>query len=149
MATITRFDPFRTAGLHDEVERMFREVAGLQGGDRDAPATAGAFSPALDVREHADEYTLYVELPGVDADDVEITLEENVLTIAGERSFYDDVETDEFRRVERRFGRYHRAVRLPDRVDGTAVSARYRDGVLTIRVPKAEEAKPRRIAIEA
>lgn len=148
MATITRFDPFRTAGLHDEVERMFREVMRGQGGDQDTPATAGAFSPALDVREHADFYTLFVELPGVDPADVELTLEENVLTIAGERGFYDDVETDEFRRVERRFGRYHRAVRLPDRVDGTAVTASYRDGVLTIQVPKAEEAKPRRIAIE-
>jgi HSP20 family protein len=145
MATITRFDPFRTAGLHEEVERMFREVSGAT---QDTPATAGAFSPALDVREHADFYTLFVELPGVDVDDVEITLEENVLTIAGERGFYDDLETDEFRRVERRFGRYHRAVRLPDRVDGNGVSATYGDGVLTIQVPKAEDAKPRRIAIE-
>lgn len=144
MATITRFDPFRTAGLHDEVERMFREVTG-----QDAPATAGAFSPALDVRETTDGYALFVELPGVDAEQVEITLEENVLTIAGERPFYDEFEPDEFRRVERRFGRFHRAVRLPDRVDSGAVTARHRDGVLRIEVPRAEESKPRRIAIES
>ncbi len=133
---------------------MFREAAGRGASDHDAPSTAGAFSPALDVREHPDFYTLFVELPGVAPDEVELTLEENVLTIAGERPFYDEVDDqdairpDEFRRVERRFGRYHRAVRMPDRVDGTAVSATYRDGVLTIRVPKAEEAKPRRIAID-
>lgn len=148
MATITRFDPFRTAGLHDEVERMFREVAG-HGRSQDAPATAGAFSPALDVRETTDGYVLFVELPGVDAEQVDLTMEENVLTITGERPFYGDVETEDFRRVERRFGRFHRAVRLPDRVDASAVTARYRDGVLTIEVPKAEESKPRRIAIEA
>lgn len=145
MATITRFDPFRNAGLHNEVERMFREAIGSS----DAPVTAGAFSPALDVHEGPDAYTFYVELPGVTADEVEITLEENVLTIAGERAFYDEVDDDDFRRVERRFGRFHRSVRLPDRVAGDQVTARYGDGILTITVPKAEDAKPRRISIEA
>lgn len=145
MATITRFDPFRTAGLQTEVERMFREAMGAG----DGPVTAGAFAPALDVHEGEDGYTLYVELPGVTADEVEITLEENVLTIAGERAFYADMDGDDFRRVERRFGRFHRSVRMPDRVAGDQVAARYADGVLTITVPKAEEAKPRRISIEA
>lgn len=145
MATITRFDPFRTAGLHSEVERMFREALG----SADAPVTAGAFSPALDVQEGEDGYTLFVELPGVTSDDVEITLEENVLTIEGQRDFYDQQDPDDFRRVERRFGRFHRSVRLPDRVAGDQVAARYADGLLTIDVPKAEEAKPRRISIEA
>lgn len=146
MAQITRFDPFRTVGLHNEVERMFREA---MGSSEDAPVTAGAFSPALDVHESEDGYTLHVELPGVSPDDVEITLEENVLTISGERSFYDEVSTEDFRRVERRFGRFHRSVRLPDRVAGDSVTARYADGMLTITVPKAEEAKPRRINIDA
>ena len=146
MATITRYDPFRSGGLHNEVERMLREAMGSSG---DSPVTAGAFSPALDVHESEDGYTLHVELPGVSPEDVEITLEENVLTISGERSFYDEVDTEDFRRVERRFGRFHRSVRLPDRVAGDGVTARYADGMLTITVPKAEEAKPRRISIDA
>ncbi len=144
MPTITRFDPFRTAGLHGEMERMLREAVA----PGKSPVTAGAFSPALDVHESEDAYTIHVELPGVAADDVELTLEENVLTIAGERSFYDEVDADDFRRVERSFGRFHRAVRLPDRVAGDQVTARHADGLLTIVVPKAEEAKPRRIAID-
>ena len=143
MATLTRYEPFRdVSSLNDEVERVFRHVFG--NGDT---TPAGAFSPSLDVEEDADAFTLHVELPGVVAADVELSLEENVLTIAGERPFYADRDPQTFRRIERRVGRFHRAVRLPDRVDGDRVTATYRDGVLTVQVPKAEEAKPRRIAI--
>jgi HSP20 family protein len=131
-------------GMHEEMERVFHQLFG-EGG----PATAGAWSPALDVEESDDGFTLHVELPGVDPGDVEVNLEENVLTIAGERRFYDDRTAEAFRRVERRFGRFHRAVRLPDRVDGERVEARYANGLLTISVPKAEDAKPRRIQVTA
>lgn len=129
--------------LHDEVERVFRQAFG----DADRPSTAGAWSPLLDVEEDADNFTLHVELPGVEPDAVEVSLEENVLTITGERDFYRERDAEGFRRIERRFGRFHRAVRLPDRVDGDAVQARYDNGLLTILVPKAEETKPRRIAV--
>lgn len=147
MATLmTRPNLFRDpTGFQSEVERMFRDVLD---GTR-APATAGAFAPPLDVEETEDGFTLVVELPGVAAEDVDITLEENVLTISGERTFYADKDADGFRRVERSFGRFHRAVRLPDRVDADRVEAGYRDGLLTISVPKAEEAKPRRIEVRA
>ena len=147
MATLmNRPNPlFRDAGLPTEVERLFRDVFDTTR----APATAGAFAPALDVEETEDGFTLLVELPGVAVEDVDITLEENVLTISGERSFYAGREVDSFRRVERSFGRFHRAVRLPDRVAADRVEAGYRDGLLTITVPKAEEAKPRRIEVRA
>ena len=143
---MTRYGPVRdVASLQDEMERVFRQVFG----DRGAASPAGAFSPALDVEESEDAFTLHVELPGVRADEVEVSLEENVLTIAGERSFYDAKEAEGFRRIERHFGRFHRSVRLPDRVDADAVQASYRDGMLTVTVPKAEESKPRRIQIQA
>lgn len=146
MASITRYDPVRNVStLQDEVERAFRQVFG--GGQQVAATPAGAFSPALDVEESVDGFTLHVELPGVAADEVEVSLEENVLTIAGERRFYSDKDADAFRRLERQFGRFYRAVRLPDRVDGNRVEATYRDGLLTIAVPKAEDAKPRRIQV--
>jgi HSP20 family protein len=131
------------APMHDEMERMLRQVFG----DRQGASPVGAFSPALDVEEDENAFTLHVELPSVDPDEVEVSLEENVLTIAGERRFYDERETDGFRRIERNFGRFHRSVRLPDRVDASKVDASYRDGLLTITVPKAEEAKPRRIQV--
>jgi HSP20 family protein len=143
---ISRYDPFRdVAGLSAEVDRLFRDAIG---GTR-APATAGAFAPALDVEETEDGFTLFVELPGVAPENVDLTLEENVLTISGERAFYDERTAESFRRVERSFGRFHRAIRLPDRVNGAGVEADYHDGLLTIRVPKAEEAKPRRIEVRA
>lgn len=149
MNGMTRYEPIRElAGLQDEMERMFSSVLGGRSTDR--PATAGAWSPALDVEETDDVFTLHVELPGVDPEEVEITLEESVLTISGERRFYNEnEEANGFRRIERRFGRFHRAVRLPDRVDGERVEATYRDGLLTISVPKAEEAKPRRISVKS
>jgi HSP20 family protein len=131
--------------LQNEMERVFRQVFG----DVERPSTAGAWSPALDVEEDEDSFTLHVEVPGVEPSDVEVSLEENVLTISGERRFYADREAEGFRRVERAFGRFHRAVRLPDRVDGGRVEARYANGLLTIRVPKAEEAKPRRIEVRS
>jgi HSP20 family protein len=145
MAAVTRFSPGRdVSSVHDEMERMFRAAFG----DR-AATTAGAFTPILDVEENDDTFTLYIELPGVDPDEVEVSLEENVLTIAGERRFYDEKDAEGFRRIERHFGRFHRAVRLPDRVDPDKVDASFRDGMLTITVPKAEEAKPRRIQVQA
>ena len=150
MTTLNRYDPLRNVSpLHEEMERLFRQSLG----DREGASLAGAFSPALDVEEDPDGFTLHVELPGVAPEDVDVSLEENVLTISGERRFYaksgdgSEDNAEGFRRVERHFGRFHRAVRLPDRVDPERVQADYRDGMLTIRVPKAEEAKPRRIEI--
>jgi HSP20 family protein len=153
MATITRFEPLSAASLHEDVDRLLRETFGRglgRSGTADGPSVtaAGAFGPALDVEESDDAFTIHVELPGVPADQVDVSLEENVLTISGERRFYDDREVDGFRRIERSFGRFHRAIRLPDRVDADGVRAVQRDGVLTITAAKAEDAKPRRIAVE-
>lgn len=126
----------------DDFNRMFRQFFG----DSDT-SLAGAFSPALDVEENEDGFTLHVELPGVTPDQVDVSIEENVLTVAGQRDFYSDTNAEGFKRIERRFGRFHRAVRLPDRVDPDRIEASYRDGLLTITVPKAESAKPRRIQV--
>lgn len=132
------------ASLQDDFQRIVRQVFG----DADT-SLAGAFSPALDVEETDNEFTLHVEIPGVEPDEVDVSIEENVLTIAGTRDFYSNKEAEGFRRMERRFGRFHRAVRLPDRVDPDRVAAAYKDGMLTITVPKAESAKPRRIQVES
>ncbi|WP_062132267.1 Hsp20/alpha crystallin family protein [Demequina aestuarii] len=126
----------------DDFNRMVRQFFG----DSDT-ALAGAFSPALDVEENEEGFTLHVEIPGVSPDQVDVSIEENVLTVAGQRDFYEESNPDGFKRVERRFGRFHRAVRLPDRVDPDHIEAAYRDGLLTITVPKAESAKPRRIQV--
>ncbi len=148
--SLSRYYPREVASLQDEFERMFRTfLGGGTSGGESAPATAGAWSPALDVEETEDAFVLHVELPGCRPEDVEVSLEENVLTVTGERRFYDEREAEGFRRVERRFGRFHRAVRLPDRVDPDQVEADFDHGLLTITVPKAEQAKPRRIQVRS
>ena len=138
---MTRAVPSATP-WNDDFQRIVRTFLG----DADA-SLAGAFSPALDVEESEDKFTLHVELPGIAADQVDVSIEESVLTIAGQRDFYEDKNSEGFRRVERRFGRFHRAIRLPDRVDPEGIEAAYKDGLLTVTVPKAESAKPRRIHI--
>ncbi|MES1170991.1 MAG: Hsp20/alpha crystallin family protein [Actinomycetota bacterium] len=115
-------------------------------GDAEAPLR-GSFAPALDVEENEDNFTLHVEVPGVKPEDVDVSIEESVLTVAGSRNFYEDKSAEGFRRVERSFGTFRRSVRLPDRVDPDAVTAEYKDGLLTVTVPKAESAKPRRIQV--
>ncbi|WP_062302391.1 Hsp20/alpha crystallin family protein [Demequina subtropica] len=126
----------------DDFQRIVQQFFG----DTDT-ALAGAFSPALDVEESEDGFTMHIELPGVKPEEVDVSLEENVLTVSGKRDFYDEKDVEGFRRVERRFGSFHRAVRLPDRVDPDQVAATYKDGLLTVTVAKSEAAKPRRIQV--
>src|SRR6478752_7519095 len=132
-----------TAPWQNDFQRMVNQFFA----DAEAPLS-GAFAPALDVEETDEGFTLHVELPGIDPSAVDVSIEENVLTIAGERNFYSDKSSEGFRRVERRFGTFHRSVRLPDRVDPNGVTAEYSDGLLTVVVPKSESAKPRRIQVE-
>ena len=101
----------------------------------------------MDVAETADALTLYAELPGLSREDVDITLENNVLTVRGERKFEKDVKEESFHRIERAYGAFSRSFTLPTNVKNDGVEATFKDGVLTVRIPKAEEAKSRKIAI--
>jgi HSP20 family protein len=156
MATMMRWDPFqdlRTA--QDEMAQMTQmaqmsprlaHALGLhaqpQGG-----ATATAWAPALDISERKDAYLVTVELPGVEADDLEITLEDGLLTIQGERHFAHDSSERQFHRVERRYGAFRRSITLPARVQAEQIEASFENGVLQIVVPKMEEATPKRIQV--
>jgi HSP20 family protein len=113
-----------------------------QGSDR-----ATAWAPALDISERKDAYLVTVELPGVKLDDLQITLEDGLLTIQGERHFAHDSSDQRFHRVERRYGAFRRSITLPTHVQADAVEATVEDGVLQIMVPKMEEAKPKRIQV--
>jgi len=112
-----------------------------------AMANAPAWAPALDISERKDAYLVTVELPGVKLDDLTITLEDGMLTIQGERLFTNDSSEQQFHRIERRYGSFRRAITLPAHVMADAVEASVEDGVLQILVPKAEEAKPKRIQV--
>lgn len=106
-----------------------------------------AWMPAVNIRETEGAYFVEADLPGLTKEDVDITLENNLLRLTGERRFEKDTKDENYHRVERSFGTFLRTFSLPSQVDPEGVKASFKDGVLTIEVPKAEEARPRKIAI--
>ena len=106
-----------------------------------------AWMPPVDIQETEEGYRLTAELPGLTRDDINITLENNVLRLAGERKFEKDVKKESYHRIERAYGNFQRSFSLPHQVNPEKVEAAFKDGVLTIAVPKAEQARSRKITI--
>jgi HSP20 family protein len=151
MATMTRWDPFQDLrSAQDEMAQlspMLAHALGLHTQQGSGRATTTAWAPALDISERKDAYLVTVELPGVDADDLQVTLEDGLLTIQGERYFAHDSSEQHFHRVERRYGAFRRSITLPAHVMAEQIEATVDNGVLQIMVPKTEEATPRRIQV--
>ena len=125
----------------DQINRLF--------GLTTRPAESfGDWSPALDAFEDKDKYTVSIEVPGLKKDDLNVTVHDGVLTISGERKTEKDVKEGTVHRTERYYGKFSRSVSLPAAVRADKVSAAYKDGVLTVEVPKAEEAKPKTIEVK-
>jgi HSP20 family protein len=144
--TMTRFDPFREfTTLQDRMNRLFGDVY-----LRDEDLTSrGNWVPPVDIYETpGHDLVIKVELPDVNREDVEVTVENNTITIKGNKNFPGDVKEEQFRRVERRYGSFVRSFTLPNTVDAAKVSAEYKNGVLTVKLPYREEAKPRTINVE-
>ena len=143
---LVRWEPFRElAALQNEMGRLMNQVAGgpTQGGD----GQTSTWLPAVDVWETENEIVLSFDLPGIPEDKISVELDDNVLTVSGERERADQQTGERFYRYERRFGSFARSVTLPAGVNEEAIKADYRDGVLEVRVPKPEEQKPKRIQI--
>jgi HSP20 family protein len=152
MATMTRWDPFQDLRNAQEelgqMSPMLAHALGLHAQQQGAAASGTpAWAPALDISERKDAYLVTVELPGVEPDDLEITLEDGLLTIQGERHSTQDSSEQQFHRVERRYGAFRRAITLPAQVQAEQIEATVDNGVLQIVVPKMEEAKPKRIQV--
>ncbi len=130
--------------LSDRFLDDFFAPAGL---NRSEDVSDRGWSPAVDVKENDKGVSLMVDLPGLKKEDINIHLEDSVLTVTGERKFERDEEKDNYHRVERAYGSFSRSFRLPNNVDGGSASASFTDGVLTLEIPKTEEAKPRSIEI--
>jgi HSP20 family protein len=145
---IVRFEPFRDlVSLQGRMNRLFDEsFRGLEGHSQEDWAQ-GAFTPAVDIYEHEGTIVLKAELPGVDAKDVDIRVENNVLTLRGERKFESEVKKEAYQRVERAYGSFSRSFTLPNAVDTEKIKADYTDGVLRLSLPRKEEAKPKQITI--
>jgi HSP20 family protein len=146
--SITRWAP-ETDFLRGRFDRMFHQMLQDAWGGQ-APAEGAsdrAWMPAVDVKESEDTLGFAVELPGLTRDDIEITIENNILTIAGERKFEKEVKGEEYHRLERSYGHFSRSFTLPVGIRTDAVEADFTDGVLHVRLPKQENAKPRKIEI--
>jgi HSP20 family protein len=151
MATMMRWDPFQDLRSAQEemaqMSPMLGHALGLHAQKGGGRAMTTAWAPALDISERKDAYLVTVELPGVEVDDLEITLEDGLLTIRGERHFAHDSSEQQFHRVERRYGAFRRSITLPAQVQAEQIEASFENGVLQIMVPKMEEAKPKRIQV--
>ena len=139
---IIRWDPFREmTNFEDQFSRLWRGVAD---GKRQE-----SWLPAVDVFDTKEAVVLKAELAGMKPDDIQIEVEDNVLTIKGERRFAEKVEEDRYYRIERRFGSFQRSLALPQGVKADDIQASYEDGILEVRVPRAEEEQPRKITVTA
>jgi HSP20 family protein len=144
--SITRYDPFRDLrALQDEVNRLFS--SGISRGFDDEGIVRGAWTPNVDIYENKDNIVLEAELPGMNREDFELTVENNVLTLRGERRFEKRDEGDNYHRVERAYGSFTRSFTLPQTVSAENAAAEYKDGVLRVVLQKREEVKARRIEI--
>jgi len=145
--SLMRYEPLSLLNqLQREVNRLF-DTSRL--GDEETGHTLADWMPAVDIKEEASQFVIRADLPGVEIKDIDITLENGVLTLKGRRASEKKEETEQFRRVERVRGTFLRRFSLPDVADADKVSARCKDGVLEVTVPKREAAQPRRVAIEA
>ena len=144
-----RYEPWNVVSqLQSEINRVFGNLS-----DTDSNSATSEWSPAVDVREFSNRFQLLLDVPGVDPKDVEITLDNGVLTVSGTRSEEKAVGTNgaeqpQQQRLERRLGRFHRRFILPDTADADNVNAAGRNGVLEIVIPKQPKAQPRRITVK-
>ncbi len=146
MTVLTRWDPFREfITLQDRMNRLFREPFGPEG--REESLTTTTFAPPVDVYEDEHNVTLKIEVPGIDEKDIDVRIENNTLTVHGERKFEKEEKEENYRRVERQYGSFTRSFTLPNTVDPDQVHATYDKGVLKISMAKKAEAKPKQIKV--
>lgn len=140
---ITRWDPFReVVALQNRMNSLFRDL-----NDNDNPLTTASFVPAVDVYEDAKKVVLKLEVPGMEEKDLDIRVENNTLTVKGERKFEKDEKEENFHRIERRYGTFYRSFTVPTTVDTETVQASYNAGILKVELSKKPEAQPKQIKV--
>ena len=146
MTVIARFDPFREfTTLQDRMNRLFRDSFGSEG--RDEALTTTGFAPAADVYEDEHSIAVKIDVPGIEEKDIDVSIENNTLTVRGERKIEKEEKEENYLRVERSYGSFARSFALPNTVDASNVTADYDKGVLRITLAKRAEAKPKQIKV--
>ncbi len=145
---IVRWEPFRDLiSIQDRMNRIFDEAFRGSRGTEEDWALGGSWAPPVDIYEQDGNLVLKAELPGIDPKDVDVRVENNVLTLRGERKFDEEVQRESCHRVERAYGTFSRSFTLPNMVDTSNIKAEFKDGLLQVTMPKREEAKPKQIPI--
>jgi HSP20 family protein len=143
---ITRWDPFReVVALQNRMNSLFRDLNVAEG---ESPMTTASFVPAVDIYEDDKKVMLKLEVPGIEQKDLDVSVENNTLTVKGERKFEKEEKEENFHRIERRYGSFFRAFTLPSTVDTDNVHASYNAGVLKLELAKKPEAQPKQIKIK-
>ena len=140
---ITRWDPFReVASLQNRVNALFRDFS-----EGESPMTTANFVPSVDIYEDEKKVVLKLEVQGIEEKDLDVNVENNVLTVKGERKFEKEEKEENFHRIERRYGTFYRAFTLPSTVDTEHIDASYNAGVLKLELKKKPEAQPKQIKV--
>jgi HSP20 family protein len=143
---IIRWDPFRDLmTLRDKMNRLFEDAASSRGEEKDLMSSS--WTPAVDIYENEEEVVLTAELPGVEENDIEIKIEDNVLTLKGERKFEKDMTEENYHRIERAYGSFYRSFRMPQYIDQDKIKADHDQGILKVQMPKNHESKSRKVKI--
>jgi HSP20 family protein len=140
--SLIRWNPYRNlVSLPREINRFFNDFG------VDVWNTDTVWNPAVDITETEDGYEVKAEIPGIKKDEIKINFEDDVLTLSGERNHEKEAKNKNYHRIERRYGKFQRSFFLPKYVKADGIKANYKNGVLTVNIPKREEAKPKEIAI--
>jgi HSP20 family protein len=146
--SIVRWDPFRELeDMSNRLNRVFGRVPLTREADKDA-MVAFDWAPSVDISENAEEFILKAEIPGVNKDDVKVSIADDIVSIQGERKQEKEERDKKFHRVERSYGSFLRTFSLPSNIDDAKVQAQFKDGLLTVRLPKSATAKPKSIDVK-
>lgn len=155
MSTLMRWEPLTRWNPMKEIEDLDKRLSALMGrglpspaGDKKEAITVAEWSPLVDITEDEKEYVIKAELPEVKKEDIKLNVQDDVLTITGERKYEKEEKGKKYHRVERSYGSFLRSFTLPENADGTKVSAEYKDGLLMVRLPKSEQSKPKSIEVK-
>lgn len=143
--TLVRWDPFRDlVNIQERVSRLLADAPPRWASDE----AYGAWIPPVDIFEQGDQLIIHAEMPGVDGDDIDVRVENGILHLQGQRKREEAIEDQNAYRLERLYGAFSRSFSLPTTVDSSKISAKLQDGILEVRLPKAEEAKPKKVQVQ-
>ncbi|BFU88903.1 MAG: Heat shock protein, Hsp20 family [Nitrospira sp.] len=155
MSGLTRWDPTTRWNPFKEIEEMEKRLSSFlgrtpisTGGDKKEAITVAEWAPLVDISEDEKEYVIKAEVPEMKKEEIKINVQDDVLAISGERKYEKEETGKKYHRVERAYGSFLRSFTLPEDADGSKVNAEYKDGVLNVRLPKAEKAKPKAIEVK-